>query len=345
MSSTITDKRSARALGVPSQGPQATIGRLVRRPEFGAFVGAVIVFGFFAVAGKNGFMTEKGMASWMNTAAELGVLAIPIGMLMIAGEFDLSVGSVIGGSAMIVSIGSGYYTMPLWISVLLAIAAGAAIGFANGLIVVRTGLPSFIVTIAALFIVAGLSLGLSRGLAGTTAVSLSPSGSAQKVFGSQHNDFHVSILWWIAVAIAAAVVLNKTSFGNWIFATGGNRDSARASGVPTDAVKISLFVCTGVAAALVGVIQTITYQNGDVTYGRDFVFAAPVAAVIGGVLLTGGYGSAIGVLIGTAIYGIVQVGIFYTGWNTDWAQLVLGLLLLMAVLGNNYFRRLAMSGR
>jgi simple sugar transport system permease protein len=345
MSSTITDKRSARALGVPSQGPQATIGRLVRRPEFGAFVGAVIVFGFFAVAGKNGFMTEKGMASWMNTAAELGVLAIPIGMLMIAGEFDLSVGSVIGGSAMIVSIGSGYYTMPLWISVLLAIAAGAAIGFANGLIVVRTGLPSFIVTIAALFIVAGLSLGLSRGLAGTTAVSLSPSGSAQKVFGSQHNDFHVSILWWIGVAIAAAVVLNKTSFGNWIFATGGNRDSARASGVPTDAVKISLFVCTGVAAALVGVIQTITYQNGDVTYGRDFVFAAPVAAVIGGVLLTGGYGSAIGVLIGTAIYGIVQVGIFYTGWNTDWAQLVLGLLLLMAVLGNNYFRRLAMSGR
>jgi simple sugar transport system permease protein len=340
-----TDEQTARALGVPAQGAQARLRGLIRRPEFGAFVGAIIVFAFFAFAGKNGFLTEKGTASWMNTAAELGVLAIPIGILMIAGEFDLSVGSVIGGSAMIVSIGSGYYTTPLWISVLLAVAGGAAIGLANGLIVVRTGLPSFIVTIAALFIVAGLSLGLSRALAGTTAVSLDPGGSAQKAFGSQYHDFHVSILWWIGVAIAAAVVLNKTAFGNWIFATGGSRDSARASGVPTDRVKISLFVASSTAAALVGVIQTIAYKSGDVTYGRDFVFAAPVAAVIGGVLLTGGYGSAVGVLIGTVIYGIVQVGIFYTGWNTDWAQLVLGVLLLMAVLGNNYFRRLAMSGR
>jgi simple sugar transport system permease protein len=330
---------------VPAQGSRATLRRLVRRPEFGAFVGAIIVFAFFAVAGTNGFLTEKGTASWLNTAAELGVLAIPIGLLMIAGEFDLSVGSVIGGAAMIVSVGSGYHDLPLWLSVVFAIVAGAAIGLGNGLITVRTGLPSFIVTIAALFIVAGLSLGLSRAVAGTTAVSLTPTGPMQDVFGGGWHDFNVSILWWAAVAVVASLILAKTPLGNWIFATGGNRDSARASGVPTDSVKIALFVATGAAAALVGVLQTITYESGDVTYGRDFVFAAPVAAVIGGVLLTGGYGSAIGVFIGTMIYGIVQVGIFYTGWNTDWAQLVLGALLLMAVLGNNYFRRLAMSGR
>jgi simple sugar transport system permease protein len=110
-------------------------------------------------------------------------------------------------------------------------------------------------------------------------------------------------------------------------------------------VKVSLFIATAVGAVLVGVLQTIQYSGGDVTYGRDFVFDAPVAAVIGGVLLTGGYGSAIGVFLGSVIFGTVSLGIFYTGWNSDWAQLVLGTLLLLAVLGNNYFRRLALMGR
>jgi simple sugar transport system permease protein len=281
----------------------------------------------------------------MNTAAELGVLAIPVGMLMIAGEFDLSVGSVVGASSMIVAIGTTEYHWALWLSILLAIVMGGLVGLGNGLLTVRTGLPSFIVTLAALFIVAGLALGLSRAAAGTTAVSLTPSGSAKTVFGSQVSGFHVSIVWWLAIAAFASWVLSQTPFGNWIFATGGNRESARAAGVPTDLVKIALFVATGVGAALVGVIQCVLYDGGDVTYGQTFVFLAPVAAVIGGVLLTGGYGSAIGVLLGTTIYGIIDFGIFYTGWNTDWAQLVLGALVLLAVLGNNYFRRLAMTAR
>jgi simple sugar transport system permease protein len=337
-----------RATPEPSPSGRSVLSSLkhaVRRPEFGAFAGMILVYVFFAVAGKGGFLTLAGTANWMNTASELGVLAVPVGMLMIAGEFDLSVGSVIGASSMIVSIGNGFYGLPMWVAIILAFVIGAVIGLANGIITVSTRLPSFIVTLAGLFMVAGAALGFSRLFSGTTAVTLTPEGSARMIFGSQAAGFHVSIVWWLAITAVASWILTQTPYGNWIFATGANRNAARSAGVPTDRVKISLFVGTALGAVFVGVLQTIQYSGGDVTYGRDFVFDGPVAAVIGGVLLTGGYGSAIGVFLGSMIFGIVNMGIFYTGWNSDWAQLVLGSLLLLAVLGNNYFRKLALTGR
>lgn len=335
----------ARERRVPAPPPHGLWRRLLRRPELGAFVGVVLIYAIFAATAKAGFLTVAGTASWMATAAELGVLAIPIGMLMIAGEFDLSVGSVIGGASMIVSIGTGYYSLPIWLSITIAILAGALIGLVNGLITVRTGLPSFIVTLAGLFAVAGAALGVARSLIGTSAMAVYPSGSAKAVFGSEWNGFNVSIAWWIAIAIGASWVLHRTRFGNWIFATGGDVDAARAAGVPTRLVKVVLFISTAVAAVLVGVLQTVQYNGGDVSFGTSFVFAAPVAAVIGGVLLGGGYGSAVGVVLGTTIFAIVNVAIFYTDLNSDWSELIIGILLLLAVLANNFFRRLAMAPR
>jgi simple sugar transport system permease protein len=267
---------------------KSSLKRVIRRPEFGALAGMILVYAFFAVAAKNGFLTLAGTANWMNTASELGVLAVPVGMLMIAGEFDLSVGSVIGASSMIVSIGNGFYGLPMWAAIILALIIGTLIGLANGIITVSTRLPSFIVTLAGLFMVAGAALGFSRLLSGTTAVTLTPEGSARMVFGSQAAGFHVSILWWIAITAVASWILTQTPYGNWIFATGANPNAARSAGVPSDRVKVSLFVATALGAVLVGILQTIQYSGGDVTYGRDFVFDAPVAAVIGGVLLTGG---------------------------------------------------------
>jgi simple sugar transport system permease protein len=140
-------------------------------------------------------------------------------------------------------------------------------------------------------------------------------------------------------------VLTQTRFGNWIFATGGNADAAKGAGVPTRRVKTTLFMATGFAAALVGVIQAIEFNIGNAGAGQGYVFQAPIVAVIGGVLLSGGYGSAVGVFLGTVIYGVISVGIFYTGWSTDWVAMFLGILLLLAVSTNNYFRRLAMSLR
>lgn len=317
---------------------------LHRRPEFGALIGAIIVYVFFAIFGVNGFFTLSGTASWMNTAAELGVLAVPIGLLMISGEFDLSVGSVIGASSTIVAMCTAIFGWSLWWGVALALLFALSIGLMNGLIVTTTKLPSFIVTLAGLFIVAGLALGGSRYLIGTTSVSLSATGLSAALFGSRYMGFNVSVLWWIGVVLVASWVLTRTPFGNWIYASGADANAARSAGVPVSRVKIVLFMLSSLGAALVGILQTIQYRGGDVTFGRDFVFAAPVAVVIGGVLLTGGYGSTLGILLGTMIYGIVGLGIFYTGWNSDWAQLVLGTLLLLAVISNNYFRRLAMKG-
>ena len=317
---------------------------IVRRPEFGAFAATVLVYIFFAISTRGaGFVTVDGTAGWLDTAAELGIIAIPIGVLMIAGEFDLSVGAVVGASSIIVAIGSNMFGMNIWLMIVAALLMGACVGLVNGLLTVRTGLASFIVTLATSFSVGGLSLGFARLLTNTTTVSVKAPPVAHTVFAASWGQANISILWWFAVTLIAGVILTRSAFGNWIYATGGNPIAARGAGVPTNLVKVVLFMATGLAAALVGVIQAIEYNSGNATAGLGYVFQAPIVAVVGGVLLGGGYGSAFGVFLGTVIYGIMNVGIFYTGWSTDWVQLFLGVLLLCAVLANSYFRRLAMT--
>ncbi len=328
----------------PDVGRRRGWMRIVHRPEFGAFIATVLVYGFFAVtAYEAGFVSFDGTAGWMNTAAELGIIAIPVGILMVAGEFDLSVGAVVGASSITVAIGTTVFGLPIWPMIAAALGLGAAVGLLNGFLVVRTGLPSFIVTLAGSFSVGGLSLGLARLMSNTTTVSVKTPPLVAAVFGSSWGEANVAILWWFGVTLLGGWVLARTAFGNWIFATGGNPTAARGAGVPTHFVKIVLFVGTGVGAALVGIIQAVEYHSGNATAGLGYVFQAPIVAVIGGVLLGGGYGSALGVFLGTMIFGIINVGIFYTGWSTDWVQLFLGVLLMLAVLANHYFRRLAMS--
>ena len=320
--------------------------RLVRRPEFGALMVLIIVYAFFAATTSGTeFVSINGTAGWLNSAAELGIIAVPVALLMVAGEFDLSIGSVVGGASIIMGIGTTLYELPTSLVIWGALLFGAAVGVANGLLIVRTGLPSFIVTLAANFGVAGSALGVTRMLTNTSTVSVAASPPAVALFASHWGQANVAILWWIAATLLGGWILARTAFGNWIFATGGNLAAARGAGVPTDFVKIVLFVATGVGAALVGVLQAVEFNSGNATNGQGLVFEAPIVAVIGGVLLGGGYGSTFGVFIGTAIYGIINVGIFYTGWNTDWIMAVLGLLLFLAVLANNYFRRLAMTIR
>ena len=314
------------------------------RPELGGAVSALLVFIFFAVAaGQNGFLSPLGTANWLDTAADLGIVALPVGMLMIGGEFDLSVGSVVGAASMIVAICSGYYSLNPWVGVTLAFVVGAAIGAANGIIVVRTKLPSFIVTLATMLMIAGGMLGISIALTGSSSISAVPSGSAQAVFASKFMEFHISIAQWIVLSIVATYVMQRTAFGNWVYATGGSAETARLAGVPVAMVKIVLFVCTALAAVLSGVNETLTFQNGSITLGSQYVFTGIAAAVIGGVLLTGGYGSPVGTMFGALTYGIVSLGVFFLGWNTDLANLFIGLLLLLAVLANHRLRQLAIG--
>jgi simple sugar transport system permease protein len=322
--------------------------RLLTRPELAAVAGSILVFAFFAVvAGDYGFLTTAGAASYLEVAAQLGIVAVPVALLMIAGEFDLSVGSMVGAAGMIIAISVSEYGLPLLVGVLLAFAVALVVGFLNGYLVIKTGLPSFIVTLGMLFALRGLTIGFARLLTGRTQIGLGDSGSGvmQTLFAGSIGDFSVSIIWWFVLAVLGTYVLQRTVFGNWIFGAGGDANAARNVGVPVSRVKITLFMCTAASAALLATIQVLDAGSADVLRGTLLELQAIAAAVIGGVLLTGGYGSVIGALFGALIFGMVQQGIFFTGVSTDWFQVFVGVMLLIAVMFNNVIRRRAAEAR
>jgi simple sugar transport system permease protein len=321
-----------------------SIGSLVRRPEVGSLIGMIAVLVFFSIFGGANFLSAGGSASWLNVASELGIIALPVGLLMIAGHLDLSVGSMIPASSMTIAILSGHYGLPIIVGILAALGLGLAVGFINGVLVIRTKVPSFVVTLATLFALAGLTLGLSVILSGSTSVALKSGPAAKLLFGDYlGGKFQVTLFWWIAVILIVGFILNFSRFGNWILAMGGDAVSARNAGIPTDRVTIALFMSSGLCAAFVGMSQAILYNSAQVAAGQSFIFNSIIAVVIGGVLLTGGYGSVVGIVLGTLTFSIVNQGIFYTGFDANWASLIIGVLLLAAVLMNNTFRTMALT--
>jgi simple sugar transport system permease protein len=348
--------------------------KALARPELGAVAGAILVFVFFAIAARGtGMFSALGIVNFLEVSAQLGIIAVAACMLMIGGEFDLSIGSMIGAAGVIIAIPAIELGWPLWLCILLAFAVACMIGWVNGTIVIKTGLPSFIVTLAALFILRGLTIGFTRLITGRTQVAglrplveqdwLAPLFSGRVGYGlfkwmaetgiiAARPDgeplvagLPVSIIWWLLLTAVAAWVLLRTRIGNWIFASGGDPVAARNVGVPVARVKKGLFMFTACAATLYACVQVLDQGSADVLRGQLKEFEAIIAAVIGGTLLTGGYGSVIGASFGALIFGTVRQGIFYTGVNTDWFQVFLGVMLLIAVIFNNYIRRKATSSR
>jgi simple sugar transport system permease protein len=347
--------------------------RLLNRPEFGAAAGAVLVIIFFAlVAGSSGLFSAKGIVNFLEVSAQLGILASAVALLMIAGEFDLSIGSMIGFAGVLIAIPATQWGWPLWSAVLLAFAAAILVGWINGTIVVRTGLPSFIVTLGSLFMLRGLTLGMTRVITGRTQVSGLQDLSSDPVvplFAGQIGrglmvfladiglmdkrtdglpmvqGIPVSILWWLALTALFTFVLLRTRFGNWIFASGGDPVAARNVGVPVARTKVILFILTAVSATIFAAVQVLTAGSADTLRGSQKEFEAIIAVVIGGTLLTGGYGSAIGAMFGAFIFGFVQMGIFYTGVDTDWFKLFMGAMLIIAVLFNSIVLKRATGSR
>jgi simple sugar transport system permease protein len=321
-----------------------SLGALLHRPETGSFLGLAVVFVFFWIFGGSNFASPNGAASWLNVAASLGIIAIPIGLLMIAGELDISIGSMVPAGSMTCAIISGHFGLPIAFGVGAALALGALVGLINGLLVVRTAVPSFIVTLGTLFAVAGLLLGVAVIVTGTTSVKIQAGPEAKFLLGHFIGGvFQVTILWWIAATAFWAFILHYSKYGNWILAMGGDKVSARNAGIPTDRVTIILFMCSGMSAAFVGLSQAILYNSAQVSAGQSYIFNAIIAVVVGGVLLTGGYGSILGIVLGTLTFAVVNQGIYYTGFDANWASLIIGILLLVAVLMNNTFRNMALS--
>ncbi len=331
------------------------LSRLLSRPEIGAVLGVVIVWIFFAVvAHQHHFISWAVTASILNRAAPLGILAVAVALLMIAGEFDLSIGSILGFSGMVIMVlvtpeSGGGLGWALWPAVGVSLLFALVVGGLNGAIVVATKLPSFIVTLGTLFMIRGLTIAITRLLTDRTQLggldTVSGYGLAKSIFASNlqlfGSQFNISILWWIGLTALATWILLRTRGGNWIFGTGGAVDAARNVGVPTRRVKILLFMTTAFAAWLVAVIEAVQFTGADTLRGTGQEFQAIIAAVVGGCLLTGGYGSAIGATLGALIFGMVQQGIIITGVQGDWFQVFIGGILLGAVILNNFVRRRA----
>jgi simple sugar transport system permease protein len=325
---------------------RASLRRLLARPELGAAAAAMLVWVVFAIVAGPPFRSLEGSAAVLNAAAPLGILAVAVALLMIAGEFDLSIGSIIGCAGMTIMLLTRHFDWSLWPAVGVALLLSLTIGFGNGYLVVRTGLPSFIVTLGTLFAFRGLTIAVSRLLTRRTQLGgldeVGGYGPAQALFGGDiAGPFRVSVLWWLILAALATWVLLRTRFGNWIFAAGGAPEAARKMGVPVARVKIALFMTTALAAWLVAVIQAVRFTGADALRGEQQEFRAIIAVVIGGTLLTGGYGSAIGAVLGALIFGMVQQGIVITGVDADWFQVFLGVMLVAAVIFNNFVRRRA----
>lgn len=333
----------------------ADAGRLRRvlvRPELGSLIGAVVVFAFFAVMSPV-FRSPSGFANWLDPASTLGIMAIAVAMLMIGGEFDLSAGVMTASTGIVLGLLSSELGWNVWLAIGVSLVFALLVGLGNGLIVTRTGLPSFIVTLGAFLMLQGLNLGVTKLVTGTVLVSNVDGApgfaSAKAVFAStipvMGAQLRITVLWWIALTALTTYVLLRTRAGNWIFSVGGNATAARNVGVPARRTKISLFMVTAGAAWLVGTMTTLrlTSVQANAGIGQELIFI--VAAVIGGCLLTGGHGSTVGASLGALIFGMTSQGIVYLGWDSDWFKFFLGAMLLLAVITNRLIRRYAEETR
>jgi simple sugar transport system permease protein len=285
--------------------------------------------------------------SYLQVSSEIGILAIGVTLLMISGEFDLSIGSLIGFSGMSVTLLTMETNLSMPLASILTLIIVLFIGYCNGIIVVKSGLPSFIITLGSLFVVRGITIAVSKIITGRTQVSGLEESNGYSMMSTifsnsitiSGTDFPISILWWLIFGIFGYLLLKHSQIGNWIFATGASKESAELMGIPVHNVRTSLFMLTAFCAWFVAITQITTFGGADVLRGEQKEFIAIIAVVIGGTLLTGGYGSIIGAMIGALIFGIVKQGIIFAGADADWFQVFMGVMLISAVLVNGLFRK------
>jgi len=325
--------------------------RLAARPDLGALVGAVVIFAFFA-AQSEVFRSPTGIANWLYPASTLGIMAVAVSLLMIGGEFDLSAGVLTGSAGLVTAIMTTTYGVNVWVALSVSLGLAVCVGILNGVLVTKTRLPSLIATLATFLLLQGINLGGTKLLTDTTQVSgLSRVPGFEPVrvllastISIAGAEFPISIAWWIAITAVALYILNRSVFGNWILASGGDAIAARNAGVPVKRTKITLFITVSVCTWLTGNLIMARVDAVQSTTGIGVELIYVVAAVIGGCLLTGGLGSPLGAAVGALIFGMAQIGIIYVGWDADWFKAFLGAMLLLAVLTNGLVKRFAVRG-
>jgi simple sugar transport system permease protein len=324
------------------------VNRVLARPEIGALVAAIVIGIFFLIVAPP-FRSAESLATVLYQSATIGIVAVAVGMLMIGGEFDLSAGVMVTTAGLVNAMFSYQYNLNLWVGAVVSLLFALILGFLNGFLVMKTGIASFLITLGTFFVLQGANLGITKVVTGSVSTpninQMNGYDQLEKVFASSFSvgsvKISIIVVWWFLFVAIASWVLLRTKIGNWIYAVGGNQASARAVGVPVLKVKVGLFMTVAFLAWFTGMhtlynFNTIQAGNG---VGNEFLYI--IAAVVGGTLLTGGYGNAIGVAIGSFIFGMTSLCIVYAGWDPNWFRAFLGVMLLLAVLVNLYVKRLS----
>lgn len=326
-------------------GRRSLLRRFLTRPEVGSLLGAVVVFAVFFLIAEP-FRTAAALSTVLYASSTIGIMAVGVALLMIGGEFDLSAGVAVISSALAASMFAWYFSLNVWVGALFALLVSLSIGFANGWILTRTRLPSFLVTLSVFLMLQGINIAVTRLVTGSVSTrniaNMDGFSSAHAVFASSFAvggvSVRITVVWWLFFVAVATWVLLRTRAGNWIYAVGGNQESARAVGVPVTRVKIGLFMTVGFMAWFSGMHLLFAFnsvQSGE-GIGNELLYI--MAAVVGGCLLTGGYGTVIGAAIGAFIYGMTRQGIVYAGWDNNWVMFFVGAMLLTAVVINGWVR-------
>ena len=384
---------------------ESWIQRMMRRPEIGSFIVMIIIILALGLASEGKAFNALGLKNNIAIIAQLGIIAVGAGLLMIAGEFDLSIGPMIAFAGMSMAImlkwglpfGLGEATPFTAFAITMCMTLG--FGWLIGTIVVRSGLSSFIVTLAFWFFLRGLTEVCFRLINQNTNVSGLPDFKKESWFAEQMGGevfgwlydawywigqkiaagveftagmtkdekidlinylsflninrkmeqwvtgFDARLIWFIVIAGVAWYVLAKTQIGNWIYATGDNKESARANGVPVNRVKVGLFMFSAFCATIFAACQVFDTNSSDAAKGMFKELEAIAIAVVGGILMTGGFGSVVGVVFGAVTFGLVANAVFFIPWiDGAWFRVFVGTVLLAAVFANERIRKRITGG-
>jgi simple sugar transport system permease protein len=313
-------------------GPRSILLRVFAIQELGVLVAGILIGTVFAFLSPQ-FLTAASAGSILGSAVQFGLVGLGVTILMISGEFDLSVASVYSLCPLVMASLWIDHGFNVFVALGLALLVALAIGLLNGLSTLLLNIPSFIITLATALFWAGVSLNLTGGY----PISYFGDSPVMSWLGTAEigdSKISVSILWLIGIAAVLAAVLRLTAVGNWIFASGGDGRAARAMGVPVARVKVGCFLLSSLLAAFTGIIQFGSFGSATPTQGSDLALTAIVVAVVGGGSLMGGRGSIMGALLAAIVLGMSYTGLILSGVSTTWFQSFVGFLLLFAVIVN-----------
>jgi len=329
-------EKSKSNIEVETRGQFLSFSQIRRWPEFGVIIAFIILLTIFSIFSSK-FLTLRNITGILTIVSELGIMAIGVAFLMIAGEFDLSVSSVYALSGFLFVTLSNSFNSPVAFIITLAIAA--FIGFCNGMITLRAHIPSFIATLGMMLFLRGSLLAVTGGESVSYKSDIIMPTVLTRFMG---YGFRPSHIWFVLLTLLFSLVLTNTRYGNWVFATGGNKEVARAMGVNVNKVKVTNFMLSSLMASLSGCIVISRFNIANASFGTGMELEAIASAVIGGTFLTGGYGTIIGVFFGAFLMGMMRTGLVMIGAPAYWYQAFVGAILIIAATINLKLRRLEM---